>query len=205
MEERLCEVKCYESPSIGSPAMESLSVELWGRGTPPHCLAAVVSLMFSVQTFLLCTTARVQFGGGGLSLQGSPECSSRREEKVICSRKASALTGPSHVCPAGDCHTPGWRGMESFETGVGEESASSSSQRQENSAYHLGCLRNQAQVPSTIDRELNFAKGYNQVWKVWCILGPPVLGGTAHPSPTLLTLDVLVGSLSITGLPNPRP
>ena len=35
-EEQLCEVKCYESLSIRSPAVESLSVELWGRQVPLH-------------------------------------------------------------------------------------------------------------------------------------------------------------------------
>ena len=60
MEEWLREVKCYESPSTGSLTTEGLSVELRERGmTPLCCLTEMVSLMFIVQTFLLCTTAVV--------------------------------------------------------------------------------------------------------------------------------------------------
>lgn len=51
-----------------------------------------------------------------------------------------------------------WPEMQSFETGLGEESASGSHGLLEDSAYYLGSLRNLAQVPSTIDQETKFRK-----------------------------------------------
>lgn len=88
--------------------------------------------------------------------------------------------------------------MGSFDTGAGagKESASGSSQGQEDSACDLGCLGNQAQVSSTTDGELNFAKGYTQVWRACCILAtsPPWGNHTYFSHPLYSTCP---GGLSV--------
>lgn len=60
VEEQLCKVKCYERPSTGVPNHEEPASRALGEGAgPSHCLVEIVSLMFIVQTFLLCPIAVV--------------------------------------------------------------------------------------------------------------------------------------------------
>lgn len=148
---------------LGSVSTENLSLGLRGRGTTPsvpgrHGVFDVycrdVSRVYNCRGTVL---------GGGVSLVSvntQVGLSVHRDQwkRQPKPRKPSAFAG-SVIAALLVTGTPApgvWPRIESFERRVGEESASGSHQLQEDSAYYLGCLRNLAQVPGTIDQKSEF-------------------------------------------------